>query len=186
MRKRTGICYRRPFPLDALFLAVSDPEVHFGNSGHAVDFLLESGVPVIAAADGIVTDVKDDSSEGGLEERYKDIRYQNYITLDHSWGEFSQYVHIAHGSAYVKEGDRVIEGDVLADGIGMVGYTGAPHLHFMVFNEADNEDGFESLRIRWYRFRPVISDGKGLYRLLEKPKYRRLVDAILNANPLYL
>ncbi|MBW3011426.1 M23 family metallopeptidase [Candidatus Woesearchaeota archaeon] len=186
MIKRTCFRYRKPFPIDALFIAVSDPQVHFGNFQYAVDFLLEPDVPVIAANDGTVVDVKDDSSEGGLEEKYKDIKYQNYITIRHNRGEFSQYVHIAQNSAFVKVGDKVLQGDIIADGIGMVGYTGAPHLHFMVFNEADNEDGFESLKIRWHRFRPVISHGKGLYQLLEKPKNKRLVEAIINANPLYL
>jgi murein DD-endopeptidase MepM/ murein hydrolase activator NlpD len=184
--KRSTFRYRRPFPIDALFIAVSDPQVHFGSCQYAVDFLLEPGVPIIAANDGTVVDVKDDASEGGLEDIYKDIKYQNYITISHGNGEFSQYVHIAPNSVYVKKGDIILQGDVIADGIGMVGYTGAPHLHFMVFNEAGNEDGFESLKIRWYRFRPTISDGKGLFKLLEKPKYKKLVEAILNTSPTFL
>ena len=167
--------YRIPFKKRTLFIAMSDPQVHFGELRHAVDFIIDFDTAVRAAAKGIVADVKQDSKEGGVEKKYAKPKYQNYITINHDNGESSQYIHIAHNSAVVKEGQRVEEGQKIAKGIGIAGLTGGPHLHFMVFDRT--KKAHPILSIKWKGWRPRIKTGKKLGKMLVKRKYRKLREA---------
>jgi murein DD-endopeptidase MepM/ murein hydrolase activator NlpD len=122
-----------------------------------------------------VTDVKDDSSEGGDDTKFSKAECQNYITIKHSNGEHSQYVHLAQNSSLVKKGDKVKKGQVIAKGVGMIGYTTFPHLHFEVFdeNEKSLEINFEGNSFEIYTNKSfhdeVLEDGK------VKPKYKQLI-----------
>jgi hypothetical protein len=49
---------------------------HVGKLQNAVDFIAPKGTPVLAAADGVVTHIKDDSNVGGL-----DVSYWFYTIL---------------------------------------------------------------------------------------------------------
>ncbi len=173
--------YRHPFADNTLTIALSDPSVHHKYWSNAVDFLLCYGVEILAARGGKVVEVKDDSTEGGLEERFKDNKYLNFITIEHKNGEHSQYCHLAHGSALVKKSDVVKEGQPIASGIGMTGYTSAPHLHFMVFRNIPNEKGFESLEIRWKTPLNVYKSGQEAAEELQKPEYKPLLDCAVKA-----
>ena len=53
----------------------------------------------------------------------------NYVVIDHGSGEFSVYGHIKQGSARVKAGQAVKQGDPIA-AIGASGSSMFPHLHF--------------------------------------------------------
>ena len=60
----------------------------------------------------------------------------NHVTLEHSNGEFSHYLHLAENSVSLAVGDRVRRGQV----IGRVGHSGnstEPHLHFQLTDGAD-------------------------------------------------
>ena len=59
--------YRIPVPHNLLELIdrISSP-AHVGNLRNAVDFIVPSDTPVLAAADGTITYVKDDSNIGAL------------------------------------------------------------------------------------------------------------------------
>ena len=105
--------YALPLKKYAIFLAISDPRAHHSHWKHAVDFSIDLNVPILASLEGEIVDVKDDSSEGGNDEKYADIKYQNFITIKHANNEFSQYGHIAHKSSLVKIGDKVkfVKGD---------------------------------------------------------------------------
>jgi len=84
--------------------------------------------PVLAAADGEVTDVESKFEDnvpgkpGGFEEA-------NYVEITHCKGESTSYGHLKKASVVVKVGDRVKKGDVIAR-IGSSGASGMPHLHF--------------------------------------------------------
>jgi murein DD-endopeptidase MepM/ murein hydrolase activator NlpD len=124
-------CYRLPVPSDALQrIDKTSSPAHIGKLKHAVDFVVPQNTPVFAAADGIVTYVRDDSNAGG-----SGIEYwydTNFIVIQHANGEYSRYDHLAYKSAKVRMGQRVNAGQVIAH-VGMTGFTYLPHLHFQVF-----------------------------------------------------
>ena|SRR5919108_2296989 len=123
--------YSLPVPKNALqrIDRTSSP-AHIGKLRNAVDLIVRENTPVLAAADGIVTSVKDDSRIGGPSIEY--WQYSNFIVIQHANGEYSRYDHLAHRSAAVRTGQSVKSGQVIAS-VGMTGFTYVPHLHFHVF-----------------------------------------------------
>jgi murein DD-endopeptidase MepM/ murein hydrolase activator NlpD len=123
--------YRLPVPQDVLRSAdrTSSP-AHVGKLRHAIDLLVPENTPVLAAADGIVTFVKDDSYSGGPTADY--WFDSNFVVIQHPHGEYSRYDHLAHKSAEVRVGQQVYAGQPIAR-TGMTGYTFVSHLHFQVF-----------------------------------------------------
>jgi murein DD-endopeptidase MepM/ murein hydrolase activator NlpD len=90
----------------------------------------DEGVPAVAAADGLVTQVNDGHPDrnttwdngGG---------FGNYVEISHPGGLSTIYGHLRRGSITVTPGERVGRGAVL----GLVGSSGRsnwPHLHFEV------------------------------------------------------
>lgn len=55
-----------------------------------------------------------------------------YIIIDHHNGYYTQYNHLCPGCRYVKVGDNVTKGQVIA-GMGNTGYATGVHLHFGVW-----------------------------------------------------
>ena len=123
--------YKLPLPKDQLqrIDRCSSP-AHQGNLRNAIDFIADEETPVLAAADGIVTFVKDDSNIGGSNPIY--WSNTNFIVIMHSNGEYSRYDHLSYNSSRVKAGQHVRAGEEIAR-VGMTGYTYLPHLHFQVF-----------------------------------------------------
>lgn len=85
--------------------------------------------PVLAAAEGIVTYIKDDSRLGGSDAIYWD--YSNFVVTMHDNGEYSRYDHLAYHSSRLAVGQHVSANHIIAR-VGMTGYTFVPHLHFQV------------------------------------------------------
>lgn len=123
--------YSLPVPKDFLerIDRTSSP-AHVGNLRNAIDLIVPVNTPVLAAANGIVNFIRDDSDIGGPEPSY--WTYTNFIVIMHSNGEYSRYDHLAYRSSKVKVGQHVSEGQEIAK-VGMTGYTYLPHLHFQVF-----------------------------------------------------
>ncbi len=131
-------------------LAVSNIRSHKGAFRHAWDFPLKENVPILVAKEGVVVEAKDDSTQGGNDKKYAKEQYQNKTIIEHNNKEYTEYYHLAPHSALVKEGDIVKSGQVIAKGVGMIGYTTQPHLHFMVFKKVNNnEHGIESVKVNW-------------------------------------
>lgn len=90
----------------------------------AVDIRVSQGTPIAAAADGYVARAKD----GGMD--------YSYVMIIHSDGIASVYGHVS--SIYVKDGDAVKQGQIIAASGGAPRTRGAgrlttgPHLHFEV------------------------------------------------------
>jgi murein DD-endopeptidase MepM/ murein hydrolase activator NlpD len=140
--------YSLPLKKEDIAFAASDERAHFKHLKHAIDFPLPEGTKIIAAKEGVVTDIKQDSNEGGHEKKYEDIKYLNYITILHNNFEFSQYAHLKHNGALVKKGQTVKTGQV----IGLSGNTGdstEPHLHFHVIKLNTTKVGWETLKIKF-------------------------------------
>ncbi len=123
--------YSLPVPKEKLqrIDRTSSP-AHVGKLRNAIDFIVAENTPVLAAADGIVTFVKDDSHIGGPSIEY--WHDSNFIVIQHPNGEYSRYDHLAHRSAVVRTGQYIKRGQVIAS-VGMTGFTYLPHLHFQVF-----------------------------------------------------
>jgi murein DD-endopeptidase MepM/ murein hydrolase activator NlpD len=176
---KTENLYALPFSTDVKTIAISDPKAHYDHFKHAIDFLMGEETPIFAMRDGAVTEVKDDSDEGGLDEKYRDdIKYLNYLTLQHDNGEYSQYCHVKYRGVLVRVGDRVKEGQDIALS-GNTGYSSAPHLHVMVFRLNKTKIGWESLEIRWKDYQLTIHTGEEANELLQTEEYKPLLDAIV-------
>jgi hypothetical protein len=99
------------------------------------DLVCPVGTPVVAAAPGVVTLVRDRWLRGGLT-----------MTVDHGAGLTTQYTHLSRTLAPV--GERVARGQVIASsgvsGLDMTAFFPwvAPHLHFMVWHRCAPVDPF--------------------------------------------
>ena len=123
--------YKLPVPKDQLQrIDRSSSPAHLGNLRNAIDFIADEETPVLAAADGIVALVKDDSNTGGSNPIY--WSHTNFIVIMHSNREYSRYDHLSYNSSRVKAGQHVRAGEEIAR-VGMTVYTYLPHLHFQVF-----------------------------------------------------
>ena len=123
--------YSLPIPIQYLerIDKLSSP-YHVGKLRNAIDLIAPKGTPVLAAADGVVTFVKDDSHTGGPSiENWND---SNFVVISHASEEFSRYDHLQHMSAEVRQDQQVSRGQLIAR-VGMTGITFLPHLHFQVF-----------------------------------------------------
>ncbi len=107
------------------------------------------GTEALAAADGVVTEVKDGIPENipGENSRAVPITIEtvggNHVILDIGAGHYAFYAHLQPGSLRVKLGDKVRRGQV----VGLVGNSGnstEPHLHFHIEN-ANSPLGAEGL-----------------------------------------
>jgi murein DD-endopeptidase MepM/ murein hydrolase activator NlpD len=123
--------YHLPISLDNLIsIDTHSSPAHFGRLENAVDFVAPENTTVLAAAEGIVTYVKDDSDIGGPSVNF--WAYSNFISIKHQNEEYTRYDHLAFGSSRVKVGDIVSAGQEIAK-VGTTGFTYLPHLHFQVF-----------------------------------------------------
>ena len=131
VRKNAINKYKLPVP-NALLQRIdrTSSPAHLGKLRNAIDLIVDKDTPVLAAADGIVTFIKDISDIGGPNPAYWE--YTNFIVIMHSNGEYSRYDHLSYNSSTVKVGQNVRAGEEIAK-VGMTGYTYLPHLHFQVF-----------------------------------------------------
>ena len=123
--------YRLPVPkLKLKRIDRTSSPAHRGKLTNAIDFIVPENTSVLAAAEGIVTFVKDDSNFGGSNVLY--WNHTNFIVIMHRNGEYSRYDHLAFRSSKVTVGQHVGACQEIAR-VGMTGYTYIPHLHFQVF-----------------------------------------------------
>lgn len=93
----------------------------------ALDFNLPEGTAVVAARDGIVTQLVQYNTAHCNKPAC--MQYNNYIVIAHNDGTFANYAHLKCNSAKVKIGDSIKQGSVIALS-GNTGYTNGAHLHF--------------------------------------------------------
>jgi murein DD-endopeptidase MepM/ murein hydrolase activator NlpD len=95
----------------------SDPIAGLRAMHEGIDFVADTGTPVVAAADGVVISA-DYHSEFG-----------NVIDIDHGDGLISRYAHLS--KINIKAGSLVKRGELLG-AVGTTGRSTGPHLHFEV------------------------------------------------------
>ena len=86
---------------------------------NGLDMALDLYVPIVAAADGLVTFVGGDSALG----------LGWYVEIDHDGGWSTIYAHLVEFN--VQQGQYVTKGDIIGYN-GNTGYSTGPHLHFEV------------------------------------------------------
>jgi murein DD-endopeptidase MepM/ murein hydrolase activator NlpD len=82
-----------------------------------IDISNRIGTPVIATANGIISDIGNDFAHGKI------------LVISHGFGMTSRYSHL--NKVLVKVGQNVKRGDKIAE-VGMTGKTTGPHLHYEV------------------------------------------------------
>jgi murein DD-endopeptidase MepM/ murein hydrolase activator NlpD len=88
-----------------------------------VDFLPGFGTPVLAIADGVVTEVGNPSGALGVH-----VTIQHTIDGQTVW---STYGHLAFGSMHLTVGESITRGEVIGK-VGDTGQSTGPHLHFQI------------------------------------------------------
>jgi hypothetical protein len=105
----------------------------------------QSGVSVLAAADGRVLRRRDGVEDVSVREQGRasvaGAECGNGVVIDHGEGWETQYCHLAKGSLRVKPGDRVKAGDPIGS-VGLSGLTEYPHLHFTLRSNGKVVDPF--------------------------------------------
>lgn len=120
---------------------------HAGTDFRVIDEVaMAKGVPVLAAAPGVVMGVRDGEPDVAVSVRGtanlngKDAG--NGVVIDHGDGWQTQYSHLRKGSVVVKKGQSVARGDVL----GMIGESGNadfPHVDFSVRHNGKVVDPYQ-------------------------------------------
>ncbi len=126
---------------------------HTGGDSFSIDFKMPEGTPVLAAREGVVVGIKDDSDIGGADKKFE--WDANYILIRHSDGTLGHYVHLQKDGVRVKIGQTVVAGDVIALS-GNTGHSTGPHLHFAVFRAQSGKQR-ETFPIK-YRVTPLMAD----------------------------
>ncbi len=108
--------------------------------------IMQRGVAVLAAADGVVLRLRDGvppTTEADLRyrESLKGRECGNGIMIDHGGGWSTQYCHLKAGSIDVSPGTRVRRGDRIAD-VGLTGLTEFPHVHMTIRQDRTVIDPF--------------------------------------------
>ena len=96
---------------------------------------MQAGVAVRAAADGIVTGMRDGMADRIMTaenaDQIKGRECGNGLVIDHGDGWVTQYCHMQRGSLTVQQGQSVKSGDLLGL-VGLSGQTQFPHLELSV------------------------------------------------------
>lgn len=129
-----GAGYRAPFSVGNVYPIVQaypDSDTHRAyDTMYAVDIEMPVGTDVVAARRGIVFDVAARNYERGLDTQGSGDEV-NVVRILHDDGTFAMYANLNWNTVRVRPGDRVQEGQYIADS-GNAGESGRPHLHFAV------------------------------------------------------
>lgn len=98
----------------------------FPESYHAFDLRCDEGTPVLAVADGKIVDLTQAAYVTGV--HCNNLTKWNSIGIKTGDGVIVEYVHIAPGSALVREGDSVKRGQPICT-TGKIGFAPEPHVH---------------------------------------------------------
>jgi hypothetical protein len=95
-----------------------------GRLHEGVDISADAGVPVVAAAEGVVIEA---GTKGG---------YGRYVALRHAEGLVTVYAHLGEIGADIETGAEVATGQPIGK-IGSTGVSTGPHLHFEIRDAQD-------------------------------------------------
>ncbi len=109
---------------------------NFGGYSHqltfAWDYTIPIGTPVVAARSGVVIASRTDSNIGGGDPRFE--KDANEVRVKHSDGTIAVYGHLGKDASLVREGEFVLQGEIIATS-GNSGFSTGPHLHYEVVKD---------------------------------------------------
>ncbi len=114
--------WRRPIHdswISSTFGPRIDPITHHRGFHPGVDYAADTGTPIMAAGDGVIT------------ERHWWGGYGRYIRIRHSRHLSTAYGHMSRFKKGLHVGSRVKQGEVIGY-VGMTGHATGPHLHFEI------------------------------------------------------
>ena len=127
----TSYLYDLPYEIGRKVFVSQGYNGPYSHSGeYALDFKLRKGTSVLAAREGIVSRLEDNNTKGGPFKKY--INKGNFIIIEHSDGTFAAYWHLSHKKVFVKKGEAVLKGQLIALS-GNTGFSSSAHLHFDVY-----------------------------------------------------
>ena len=112
-----------------------------------VDFAANTGTPIRATGNGVVT------------RRGNDGTYGNVIYVEHPNGWTTRYAHMSRFAPGFRVGSRVLQEDVIGY-VGMTGLANGPHLHYEMRSHGDPKD---PLAVDLPAGDPVPTDQWGLW-----------------------
>ncbi len=129
LRKVWGELFRRPTAgwTSSRYGYRSDPRTGARRFHNGVDIANVEGTPVVAAMEGVVSEIGYNDNSG------------NYIILRHAYGYKTLYAHLS--AVHVVGGQKVAEGERIGD-MGNTGYSTGSHLHFSVLRNGSTIDPF--------------------------------------------
>jgi hypothetical protein len=123
--------YRHPHVRNALdFARLVDGQAFLGNPEHEASWH-SFGQPVLAPADGTVLSVRDDLADEPVGALGQLPTEGNAIVLDIGGGHYVVFMHLQQGSALVRPGQSVTQGQRIA-AVGDTGGSLSPHLHLQI------------------------------------------------------
>jgi len=129
--------YRLPFAAAQSFRVTQAPPDRIthreSSSYNAVDFDMPVGTAIHAAREGLVINVASRFFRGGLSTQV--LGEANFVQILHDDGTTAIYAHLQMDTVRVRPGQRVRRGEYIANS-GNTGYSGGPHLHFVVMRNA--------------------------------------------------
>jgi len=138
------------------------------------------GRPVLAPADGLVTDVISgvrDNVPGSMNP-YSALG--NAVLIQHREHEVSVLAHLKQGSVAVRVGDRVKQGQTIG-ACGNSGNSSEPHLHYHLQNTPVVQDA-AGIRCRFARV-AVVKDGRSEVREACSPVKGDVIEPAAGARP---
>lgn len=132
----TSYVYDLPYEIGLKVYVLQGYNGSYSHRGqYALDFRLRKGNSVLAAREGIVSNVEDNNSKGGPFKKYSNKG--NYVIVMHDDGTYAAYWHLSHKKVFVKKGDAVQKGQLIGLS-GNTGYSSSAHLHFDVYCMKNN------------------------------------------------
>jgi murein DD-endopeptidase MepM/ murein hydrolase activator NlpD len=147
--------YRLPYKTGESYLvsqSFGGTTSHTGQHQYAVDFAMPEGTSVCAARGGVVIASEVCSNITGLGNRFQD--QANFLCIRHPDKTIGVYGHLKQFCIFVRPGDEVRRGEVIALS-GNTGWSTGPHLHFAVHKVLGGDKG-ESVPFLFLSRRGVI------------------------------
>lgn len=121
----------------------SDPIYRVQRFHQGMDFACDTGTPVYATGNGVVTYAKWQSGFG------------NFIIIDHGYGYVTRYAHL--NAINVKVGQKVVRGEEIGK-VGSTGKSTGPHLHYevMVSNKNVNPINYYFMDLNAEQYEEMI------------------------------
>ncbi len=111
------------------FEAVNADGETFRGQGNKLTDYYGYDAPVVAPANGTVVRVIDSIADNPVGEVNVQENWGNLVIIQHDLGLYSSLCHLKKDSVLVKQGEQVVEGQIIAK-LGSSGRSPVPHLHF--------------------------------------------------------